>query len=54
LAVAGLKTIGEVRETTDETLLSFQDLGRGSVKYLRTTLGPMPSGHSSKQLASKE
>jgi DNA-directed RNA polymerase alpha subunit len=27
LATAGLKTVGEVRETADETLLSFQDLG---------------------------
>ena len=27
LAAAGLKTVGEVRETTDATLLSFQDLG---------------------------
>jgi DNA-directed RNA polymerase alpha subunit len=27
LAVEGLKTVGEVRETADETLLSFQDLG---------------------------
>jgi DNA-directed RNA polymerase alpha subunit len=25
LVAAGLKTVGEVRETSDETLLSFQD-----------------------------
>jgi DNA-directed RNA polymerase alpha subunit len=31
LAAAGLKTVGEVRETSDEILLSFQDLGKASV-----------------------
>jgi hypothetical protein len=39
LAASGLKTVGEVRDTTDETLLSFQDLRYGSIKHLRTTLG---------------
>jgi DNA-directed RNA polymerase alpha subunit len=43
LVALGLKRVGEVRETTDETLLSFQDLGHGSIKHLRTTLG-VPSG----------
>jgi hypothetical protein len=33
---------GEVRETADETLLSFQDLGPGSGAHLRETLG-LPS-----------
>ncbi len=42
LATAGLTTVGEVRETADETLLSFQDLGPGSVEHLRKTLG-LPS-----------
>ena len=42
LAIAGLKTVGEVRETPDETLLSFQDLGKSSVAHLRETLG-LPS-----------
>jgi DNA-directed RNA polymerase alpha subunit len=42
LASEGLKTVGEVRETADETLLSFQDLGPGSIKHLRETLG-LPS-----------
>jgi DNA-directed RNA polymerase alpha subunit len=41
LAAAGLKTVGEVRETTDETLLSFQDLGPDSVTHLRKTLSPL-------------
>src|SRR4030081_709127 len=34
----GLKTIGEVRETSDEVLMSFPALGEGSVKFLRETL----------------
>ena len=42
LAVEGLKTVGEVRETADETLLSFQDLGPGSVTHIREILG-LPS-----------
>jgi DNA-directed RNA polymerase alpha subunit len=42
LAAAGLKTVGEVREITDKTLLSFQDLGPDSVAHLRKTLG-LPS-----------
>ena len=42
LIAEGLKTVGEVRETSDETLLSFQDLGKGSVTHLRETLG-LPS-----------
>jgi DNA-directed RNA polymerase alpha subunit len=42
LADAGLKTLGEVRETADETLLSFQDFGPGSLTHLRQTLG-LPS-----------
>ena len=42
LAAADLKTVGEVRETADETLLSFQDLGPGSIASLRETLG-LPS-----------
>jgi Bacterial RNA polymerase, alpha chain C terminal domain len=42
LNAAGLKTVGEVRETSDEILLSFQDLGQGSVAHLRETLG-LPS-----------
>jgi DNA-directed RNA polymerase alpha subunit len=42
LAAAGLETVGEVREISDETLLSFQDLGKGSLVHLRETLG-LPS-----------
>jgi DNA-directed RNA polymerase alpha subunit len=39
LAAAGLKTVGEAREASDEMLLSLPDLGHGSVKHLRETLG---------------
>jgi DNA-directed RNA polymerase alpha subunit len=42
LDAAGLKTVGEARETPDATLLTFQDLGPGSVAHLRETLG-LPS-----------
>jgi DNA-directed RNA polymerase alpha subunit len=42
LAAAGLRTVGEVREIADETLLSFQDLGPSSVAQLRESLG-LPS-----------
>jgi DNA-directed RNA polymerase alpha subunit len=50
LAAAGLETVGEVRETAGEILLSFQDLGNASVAHLRETLalpssdGASPSG----------
>jgi len=36
---AGLKTIGDLRETTDETFVSIPNLGPGSVKWLRAQLG---------------
>ena len=42
LTAAGLKTVGEVRETSDDVLLSSQDLGRSAVARLRETLG-LPS-----------
>lgn len=43
LNAAGMKTIGEVRETSDDTLLSLPDLGPGSVAHLRKTLGTQVS-----------
>jgi DNA-directed RNA polymerase alpha subunit len=52
LTAAGLETVGEVRETSDEILLSFQDIGKGSVAHLRETLclpstdGVRPSGEN--------
>ena len=42
LAAACLSTVGDVRGTPDNTLLSFQDFGKGSLAYLRQTLGLPP------------
>jgi hypothetical protein len=39
LAAAGLKTVGKVRETDNEILLSLQGLGKSSVAHIRETLG---------------
>jgi DNA-directed RNA polymerase alpha subunit len=39
LNAAGMKTIGEIREVPDATLLSLPDLGPGSVAHLREKLG---------------
>jgi DNA-directed RNA polymerase alpha subunit len=52
LAAAGLETVGEVREISDETLLSFQDLGKGSLVHLRETLG-LPSTDGVRPLGKK-
>ena len=43
LNAAGLKTVGEIREALDATLLSFRDLGVGSIARLRETLGLPPA-----------
>jgi DNA-directed RNA polymerase alpha subunit len=42
LDLAGLKTVGDVREISDDILLSFEDFGKGSVALIRETLG-LPS-----------
>jgi DNA-directed RNA polymerase alpha subunit len=42
LRAADLKTVGEVREISDETLIGLPDFGRGSLSNLRTKLG-LPS-----------
>lgn len=42
LIAAGLKTVGEVREVSDETLISLPNFGRGSLSDLRRNLG-LPS-----------
>jgi DNA-directed RNA polymerase alpha subunit len=42
LATAGLKTVGEVRETSDEALRSLPNFGKASIDHLRETLG-LPS-----------
>lgn len=39
VTAAGLKTVGEIREASDATVLGLQDLGKGSVTHLRETLG---------------
>ena len=42
LEAGGFRTIGEIREASDETLLNLQGLGSGSISDLRATLG-LPS-----------
>jgi DNA-directed RNA polymerase alpha subunit len=42
LEAAGMKTVGQVRDAPDETLLGLQDVGKASVAHLRETLG-LPS-----------
>jgi DNA-directed RNA polymerase alpha subunit len=39
LVAAGLKTIGDVRKTSDAMLSSIQNLGRKSITRLRNELG---------------
>ena len=39
ITYAGLKSIGELRDTTDEAFASIPDLGPGSIKWLRLRLG---------------
>jgi hypothetical protein len=52
MAAAGLRTVGEVREASDEMLLSLPDLGQGSVEHLRKTLG-LPSCDGVRPLGKK-
>ena len=40
LAEIGLKTVGEIRESSVVALRSIPNLGHGSVAYLRQVLGP--------------
>jgi DNA-directed RNA polymerase alpha subunit len=42
LFAAGLKTVGEVREMSDQALLGLPDIGNAAVDHLRETLG-LPS-----------
>jgi DNA-directed RNA polymerase alpha subunit len=39
LRAEGIKTVGEIREKSDQQLLSLQNLGKGSVAKLRAALG---------------
>ena len=52
LNAASIKTIGEIRETSGDNLLSFPDLGPGSIAYLRKTLG-LPWADSVRQMSKK-
>jgi hypothetical protein len=47
-----LKTVGEARETSDETLISLPDFGRGSLTELREKLG-VPSTAGVRPLGNK-
>src|ERR1700737_4079675 len=49
---AGIKTSGEVRETSDDRLLSLPGLGSGSIAYLRETQG-LPSTDGVRPLGKK-
>ena len=52
LKAVGWKTVGEIREASDATLLGLQDLGPGSVTFLRETLG-LPSCDGVRPLGKK-
>ena len=52
LEAGGFKTLGEIREASDETLLNLQGLGPGSISDLRATLG-LPSCDGVSQLEKK-
>ena len=52
LTAAGLETVGEVRETPDEILLSFQELRKASLAHIRETLG-LPSCDGVRPLGKK-
>jgi DNA-directed RNA polymerase alpha subunit len=43
LSFAGLNTVGDVRQTSDETLLTLQDFGSRSIATLRQLLGAAAS-----------
>lgn len=42
LSIAGLKTVGEVRNLSDTELLTLPNVGKKSVDYIRVVLG-LPS-----------
>jgi DNA-directed RNA polymerase alpha subunit len=52
LFAAGLKTVGEVRETPDKALLALPDFGKASITLLRETLG-LPSTDGVRPLGKK-
>jgi hypothetical protein len=54
---AGIKTVGEVREMADETLVGLPDIGRASVAFLRGASGhprnPRPRPHCRRAVAAR-
>jgi DNA-directed RNA polymerase alpha subunit len=52
LRTAGLQTVGEVRETSDETLISLPAFGKSSLADLREKLG-LPSTDGVRPLGKK-
>jgi DNA-directed RNA polymerase alpha subunit len=52
LRAADLKTVGEVREVSDETLISLPDFGTGSLAALREKLG-LPSTDGVRPISKK-
>src|SRR6267378_3980756 len=52
VTAVGWKTVGEIREASDATLLGLPDLGPGSVTSLRETLG-LPSCDGVRPLGKK-
>jgi DNA-directed RNA polymerase alpha subunit len=52
LRAADLKTVGEVREMSDETLISLPDLGKASLAALREELG-LPSTDGVRSVSKK-
>ena len=52
LRAAGLNTVGEVREVSDEALISLPDFGNGSLSELREKLG-LPSTDGVRPLGKK-
>jgi DNA-directed RNA polymerase alpha subunit len=39
LHAGGLRTVGEIRDKSDQQLLAIRDLGSGSIAHLRASLG---------------
>jgi DNA-directed RNA polymerase alpha subunit len=52
LRAGDLKTVGEVREMSDETLISLPDFGKGSLAALRGKLG-LPSTDGVRPISKK-
>ena len=53
LLVAGIETVGKVREMSDQALLDLPDFGRSSLAHLRETLG-LPSSAGVRPVVKKD